>query len=159
MKQFENICDESNDDICADIVISGRFFDEKGQGRSGALAVRDGRYLAVGDGDSISQYIGLDTIMCGYRNKSVLAGLYTAATGVEVQAPGERYRSDGRCQIVVGGPVTIKVGEPANLVVYDDESEIYSESRLQNAKVLLRIVDGKIIYRKKEKVKKAAFLL
>ncbi len=146
------------DDICADIVISGLIFGEDGRAENGALAVKDGCYIAVGECDEISRYIGLNTIMCGYRNKSVLSGLYTAATGVDVRELGDRYRSDGNCQIVSDGCMTIKVGDPANLVVYDEQMLVYSEKALKDAKVLLRIVDGKIIYRKKERVKKAAFM-
>lgn len=146
------------EDNCADIVISGLIFDENGRAENGALAIKDGCYMAVGGCEEISGYIGLNTIMCGYRNKSVLSGLYTAATGVVVQEIGSRYRSDGNCQIVSKGLMTIKVGDPANLVVYDEQMQVFSENALKNARVLLRIVDGKIIYRKKERVKKAAFM-
>lgn len=146
------------DEISADIVISGLIFNEDGHAENGALAVKDGCYIAVGGCDEISRYIGLDTIMCGYKNKSVLSGLYTAATGVQVQELGDRYKPDGNCQIVSNGLMTMKVGDPANLVVYDEQMREYSEDALKNAKVLLRIVDGKIIYRKKERVKKAAFM-
>lgn len=146
------------EDNCADIVISGLIFDENGCAKNGALAIKDGCYMAVGECEEISGYIGLNTIMCGYRNKSVLSGVYTAATGVLVQEIGSRYRSDGNCQIVSEGLMTIKVGDPANLVVYDEQMQVFSENALKNARVLMRIVDGKIIYRKKERVKKAAFM-
>ena len=49
---------------------------------------KDGKYLAIGDCDEISRYIGLDTIMCGYKNKSVLACLYSQATGDNVHEMG-----------------------------------------------------------------------
>ncbi|MGN0204651.1 MAG: hypothetical protein ACI4BB_08910 [Coprococcus sp.] len=148
---------DHEEDTCADIVISGRIFDENGKSRNGALAIRDGRYMAIGDCDEISQHIGLETIMCGYKNKSVLAGLYSTATGIEVEEMGNNYRTEGNYQIITDGRMTMKPGEPANLVVYDEQAEDYSESIFRNAKVLLKIVDGKIVYRKKERVKKAAF--
>lgn len=144
-------------DTYADIVISGMIFDETGKGRSSALAIKDGCYMAIGDCDEISNYIGIHTIMCGYKDKSVLAGLYSAATGIDVEDIGCRYRTEGHYQIMTDGHMAIKPGEPANLVVYDEQLENYSESAFKNAKVLLKIVDGKIVYRKKERVKKAAF--
>lgn len=149
--------DGYEEDTWADIVISGLIFDESGKGRNGALAIKNGRYMAIGDCDEISQHIGLNTIMCGYKNKSVLAGLYSAATGVEVEEMGSSYRTDGNYQIIIDGRMAMKPGEPANLVVYDEETENYSESIFRNANILLKIVDGKIVYRKKERVKRAAF--
>lgn len=56
-----------NEEVFADIVINGRIFGSDGRARNGALAVKDGKYLAIGDCDEISRYIGLDTIMCGYK--------------------------------------------------------------------------------------------
>ena len=64
-----------NEEVFADIVISGRIFDCSGRARNGALAVKDGRYLAIGECDDISRYIGLDTVMCGYKNKCQLHGI------------------------------------------------------------------------------------
>lgn len=145
------------EDTWADIVISGMIFDESGKGRNGALAIKNGRYMAIGDCDEISQHIGLKTIMCGYKNKSVLAGLYSAATGVEVEGIDSGYRTEGNYQIIIDGRMTMKPGEPANLVVYDEKTEDYSESIFKDAEILMKIIDGKIVYRKKEKIKKEAF--
>lgn len=61
-----------NEEVFADIVISGRIFDCSGRARNGALAVKDGRYLAIGECDDISRYIGLDTVKCQLHGISFL---------------------------------------------------------------------------------------
>ena len=137
-----------NEEVFADIVISGRIFDCSGRARNGALAVKDGRYLAIGECDDISRYIGLDTVMCGYKNKSVLADLYSQATGESVHEMGAAYQAEGNYQIMSGNPVMMKEGEPANLTVYDERVESYSELDQEQSKVLMKIEDGKIVYRK-----------
>lgn len=43
-----------NEEVFADIVISGRIFDCSGRARNGALAVKDGRYLAIGAPDILA---------------------------------------------------------------------------------------------------------
>ena len=78
-----------NEEVFADIVINGRIFGSDSRARNSALAVKDGKYLAIGDCDEISRYIGLDTIMCGYKNKSVLACLVIVAPALRA-AEGER---------------------------------------------------------------------
>ena len=50
-----------NEEVFADIVIRGRIFDCSGRARNGALAVKDGRYLAIGECDDIVEsYSELD---------------------------------------------------------------------------------------------------
>ena len=44
-----------NEEVFADIVINGRIFGSDGRARNGALAVKDGKYLAIGDCDEISR--------------------------------------------------------------------------------------------------------
>ena len=138
-----------NEEVFADIVISGRIFDCSVRARNGALAVKDGRYLAIGECDDISRYIGLDTVMCGYKNKSVLADLYSQATGESVHEMGAAYQVEGNYQIMSGNPVMMKEGEPANLTVYDERVESYSELDQEQSKVLMKIEDEKIVYRKR----------
>ena len=138
-----------NDEVFADIVISGRIFDCDGRARNGALAVKDGRYLAIGECDEISRYIGMDTIMCGYKNKSVLANLYSQATGESVHEMGAAYQAEGNYRIMSGNPVLMKAGEPANLTVYDEKVENYSDLEQNQSKVLMKIEDGKIVYRRR----------
>lgn len=135
-------------EVFADIVISGRIFGGDGRAKNGALAVKDGRYLAIGECDEISRYIGLDTIMCGYRNKSVLACLYSQATGDDVREMGASYQTAGDYRIMSGNP-TMKVGEQANLTVYDEKVDAYSELDKSESKVLMKIENGKIIYRRR----------
>lgn len=48
-----------------------------------------------------------------------------------------------------GNPVMMKEGEPANLTVYDERVESYSELDQDQSKVLMKIEDGKIVYRKR----------
>ena len=61
--------------------------------------------------------------MCGYKNKSVLADLYSQATGESVHEMGSAYQAEGNYQIMSGNPVMMKEGEPANLTVYDERVE------------------------------------
>ena len=138
-----------NEEVFADIVISGRIFGGDGRARNGALAVKDGKYLAIGDCDEISRYIGLDTIMCGYKNKSVLACLYSQATGDDVHEMGAAYQPSGDYKIMSGN-LTMKVGEPANLTVYDEKVDVYSELEQSESKVLMKIENGEIIYRRRK---------
>ena len=88
-----------NEEVFADIVINGRIFGSDGRARNGALAVKDGKYLAIGDCDEISRYIGLDTIICGYKNKSVLACLYSQATGDNVHEMGRLISHPGNIRL------------------------------------------------------------
>ena len=121
-----------NEEVFADIVISGRIFDCSGRARNGALAVKDGRYLAIGECDDISRYIDL----------------YGQATGESVHEMGAAYQAEGNYQIMSGNPVMMKEGEPANLTVYDERVESYSELDQEQSMVLMKIEDGKIVYRK-----------
>lgn len=139
-----------NEEVFADIVISGRIFDGDGKARNGALAVKDGKYLAIGDCDEISRYIGLDTIMCGYKNKSVLACLYSQATGDDVHEMGASYQPSGDYKIMFGN-LTMKVGDQANLTVYDEKVDSYTELEQSESKVLMKIENGKIVYRRRNK--------
>ena len=137
-----------NEEVFADIVISGRIFGSDGRARNGALAVKDGKYLAIGNCDEISRYIGLDTIMCGYKNKSVLACLYSQATGDNVHEMGAAYQPSGEYKIMSGN-LTMKVGDQANLTVYDEKVDVYSELEQSESKVLTKIENGEIIYRRR----------
>ena len=137
-----------NEEVFADIVISGRIFGSDGRARNGALAVKDGKYLAIGDCDEISRYIGLDTIMCGYKNKSVLACIYSQATGDNVHEMGAAYQPSGEYKIMSGN-LTMKVGDQANLTVYDEKVDVYSELEQSESKVLMKIENGEIIYRRR----------
>lgn len=137
-----------NEEVFADIVINGRIFGSDGRARNGALAVKDGKYLAIGDCDEISRYIGLDTIMCGYKNKSVLACLYSQATGDYVHEMGAAYQPSGEYKIMSGN-LTMKVGDQANLTVYDEKVDVYSELEQSESKVLMKIENGEIIYRRR----------
>lgn len=137
-----------NEEVFADIVINGRIFGSDGRARNGALAVKDGKYLAIGDCDEISRYIGLDTIMCGYKNKSVLACLYSQATGDNVHEMGAAYQPSGGYKIMSGN-LTMKVGDQANLTVYDEKVDVYSELEQSESKVLMKIENGEIIYRRR----------
>ena len=57
--------------------------------------------------------------------------------------------AEGNYQIMSGNPVMMKEGEPANLTVYDERVESYSELDQHQSKVLMKIEDGKIVYRKR----------
>ena len=57
--------------------------------------------------------------------------------------------AEGNYQIMFGNPVMMKEGEPANLTVYDERVESYSELDQDQSKVLMKIEDGKIVYRKR----------
>ena len=111
--------------------------------------LRIGKYLAIGNCDEISRYIGPDTIMCGYKNKSVLACLYSQATGDNVHEMGAAYQPSGEYKIMSGN-LTMKVGDQANLTVYDEKVDVYSELEQSESKVLTKIENGEIIYRKEE---------
>ena len=88
-----------NEEVFADIVISGRIFESDGRARNGALAVKDGKYLAIGDCDEISRYIGLDTIMCGYKNKSVLAAFIVRRPGIMCMRWGRLISHPGNIRL------------------------------------------------------------
>lgn len=75
----------------------------------------------------------------GYKNKSVLADLYSQATGESVHEMGAAYQAEGNYQIMSGNPVMMKEGEPANLTVYDERVESYSELDQEQSKVLMKI--------------------
>ena len=109
---------------------------------------KDGKYLAIGDCYEISRYIGLDPIMCGYKNKSVLACLYSQATGDNVHEMGAAYQPSGEYKIMSGN-LTMKVGDQANLTVYDEKVDVYSELEQSESKVLMKIENGEIIYRRR----------
>ena len=121
-----------NEEVFADIVISGRIFGSDGRARNGALAVKDGKYLAIGDCDEISRYIGL----------------YSQATGDNVHEMGAAYQPSGEYKIMSDN-LTMKVGDQANLTVYDEKVDVYSELEQSESKVLMKIENGEIIYRRR----------
>ena len=46
--------------------------------------------------------------------------------------------------------MTMKVGDQANLTVYDEKVDVYSELEQSESKVLMKIENGEIIYRSRK---------
>ena len=49
----------------------------------------------------------------------------------------------------MSGNLTMKVGDQANLTVYDEKVDVYSELEQSESKVLMKIENGAIIYRRR----------
>ena len=50
---------------------------DQGRPRAQALAIRDGRFLAVGNNDDIADFMGPDTQRLDLQGKTVLPGFFT----------------------------------------------------------------------------------
>lgn len=57
------------------------------------------------------------------------------------------YQPSGGYKIMSGN-LTMKVGDQANLTVYDEKVDVYSELEQSESKVLMKIENGEIIYRR-----------
>lgn len=55
------------------------------------------------------------------------------------------YQPSGEYKIMSGN-LTMKVGDQANLTVYDEKVDVYSELEQSESKVLMKIENGEIIY-------------
>ena len=60
---------------------------------------------------------------------------------------GTAYQPSGDYKIMSGN-LTMKVGDQANLTVYDEKVDVYSELEQSESKVLMKIKNGEIIYRR-----------
>ena len=58
------------------------------------------------------------------------------------------YQPSGEYKIMSGN-LTMKVGDQANLTVYDEKVDVYSELEQSESKVLMKIENGEIIYRRR----------
>lgn len=58
------------------------------------------------------------------------------------------YQPSGGYKIMSGN-LTMKVGDQANLTVYDEKVDVYSELEQSESKVLMKIKNGEIIYRRR----------
>ena len=74
--------------------------------------------------------------------------LYSQATGDNVHEMGAAYQPSGEYKIMSGN-LTMKVGDQANLTVYDEKVDVYSELEQSESKVLTKIENGEIIYRRR----------
>ena len=61
---------------------------------------------------------------------------------------GAAYQTSGEYKIMSGN-LTMKVGDQANLTVYDEKVDVYSELEQSESKVLMKIENGAIIYRRR----------
>lgn len=59
------------------------------------------------------------------------------------------YQPSGEYKIMSGN-LTMKVGDQANLTVYDEKVDVYSELEQSESKVLMKIENGEIIYRRRK---------
>lgn len=59
------------------------------------------------------------------------------------------YQPSGGYKIMSGN-LTMKVGDQANLTVYDEKVDVYSELEQSESKVLMKIENGEIIYRRRK---------
>lgn len=62
---------------------------------------------------------------------------------------GTAYQPSGDYKIMSGN-LTMKVGDQANLTVYDEKVDVYSELEQSESKVLMKIENGEIIYRRRK---------
>ena len=62
---------------------------------------------------------------------------------------GTAYQPSGEYKIM-SGSLTMKVGDQANLTVYDEKVDVYSELEQSESKVLMKIENGEIIYRRRK---------
>ena len=62
---------------------------------------------------------------------------------------GTAYQPSGDYKIMSGN-LTMKVGDQANLTVYDEKVDVYSELEQSESKVLMKIKNGEIIYRRRK---------
>lgn len=62
---------------------------------------------------------------------------------------GAAYQPSGEYKIMSGN-LTMKVGDQANLTVYDEKVDVYSELEQSESKVLMKIENGEIIYRRRK---------
>ena len=62
---------------------------------------------------------------------------------------GAAYQPSGEYKIM-SGSLTMKVGDQANLTVYDEKVDVYSELEQSESKVLMKIENGEIIYRRRK---------
>ena len=61
------------------------------------------------------------------------------------------YQPSGEYKIMSGN-LTMKVGDQVNLTVYDEKVDVYSELEQSESKVLMKIENGEIIYRRRNPV-------
>ena len=59
------------------------------------------------------------------------------------------YQPSGGYKIMSGN-LTMKVGDQANLTVYDEKVDVYSELEQSESKVLMKIENGEIIDRRRK---------
>ena len=58
------------------------------------------------------------------------------------------YQPSGEYKIMSGN-LTMKVGDQANLTVYDEKVDVYSELEQSESNVLMKIENREIIYRRR----------